>query len=63
MDIATAISGVLQERNALQQPEGVSNPTYMSEHMQLLEQYNSALEVSVSQSGIKHIIQEAHNQI
>lgn len=44
MDIATAIAGVLQERSALQQPEGVSSPTYISLHMQTLAQYNSALE-------------------
>ena len=123
MDIATAISGVLTERSALQQPEALSAPSYISEHMQRLSQYNSALEeclgdvqkevevreatlfkkytkedkmsvnaaekqikyelaadkaeitritrlvnsswrfISVSQSRIKHLIQEAQNQI
>lgn len=44
MNKATATSGMLQERHALQEPEGVSSPTYISEHMQLLAQYTSALE-------------------
>jgi hypothetical protein len=47
MDIETAIAGVLQERSALQQPEGLSSPTYISEHMQALAQFNSALEECV----------------
>lgn len=44
MDKALAIKGVLEERNALRQPMGVSSPTYISEHMQLLAQYTSALD-------------------
>ena len=122
MDLATATAGVLQERGALQQPQGVSSPSYISEHMQLLTQYASALEerleemeanlkkreaklfkeyrtkglsanasevqtkydvaednaevvrvirlcssswrlISSSQSRVKHLIEEAHNQI
>lgn len=59
MDLATAISGVLQERNALQQPEGISNPTYMSEHMQLLAQYNSALEERVGDEQKELEVREA----
>lgn len=49
MDIEVAISGVLTERSALQQPEGVSLPSYISEHMQRLSQYTSALEERVGQ--------------
>lgn len=44
MDIETSIAGVLQERGALQQPEALSAPSYISEHMQRLSQYTSALE-------------------
>lgn len=50
MDIELAISGVLTERSALQQPEGVSHPTYISEHMQRLSQYNSSLEENLAQA-------------
>lgn len=49
MKLATAIAGVLQERGALQEKEGVSSPSYISEHMQLLTQYNSALEENLSE--------------
>lgn len=59
MDIATAISGVLQERSALQQQEGLSLPSYISEHMQALAQYNSALEECVGNSQKELDIKEA----
>lgn len=39
-----AVEGVIKERKALQQKEAVSNPSYISEHMQRLSQFNSALE-------------------
>lgn len=48
MNLDTAIAGVLQERSALQQKEGISSPSYISEHMQLLTQYNSALEENLA---------------
>lgn len=48
--MATAISGVLTERSALQQSEGLSLPSYISEHMQALGQYNSALEERLGDS-------------
>ncbi len=48
MKLDTALAGVLQERSALQQPEGISSPSYISEHMQLLTQYNSALEENLA---------------
>lgn len=50
MDIATSISGVLTERSLLQQPEAVFSPTYISEHMQRLAQYNSALEENLAEN-------------
>jgi len=59
MDIATAISGVLQERSALQQSEGISNPSYISEHMQKLSQYNSALDERLGEEEKKIDIKEA----
>lgn len=59
MKIETAIAGVLSERSALQQPEAVSSPSYISEHMQLLSQYNSALEERVGDSQKEVEIREA----
>lgn len=59
MDIATAISGVLQERSALQQSEGISNPSYISEHMQRLSQYNSALDERLGDEEKKIDVKEA----
>ncbi len=49
MKIDTAIAGVLQERGALQNMEGTPNPSYLSEHMHLLSQYNSILEERVGE--------------
>jgi len=49
MKLDTAVAGVLQERGALQQPQGISSPSYISEHMQLLTQYNSALEENLAE--------------
>ncbi len=49
MELATATAGVLQERGALQQPQGISSPPYISEHMQLLTQYTSALEENLAE--------------
>jgi hypothetical protein len=50
MNIATAISGVLTERSALQQTEALFSPTYISEHMQRLAQYTSALEENLAEN-------------
>lgn len=59
MNIDTAIAGVLQERAALQNMEGTPNPTYLSEHMQLLSQYNSVLEERVGDEKKKLDIRES----
>lgn len=59
MDLATAIAGVLQERSALQQEEGVSNPGYISEHMQRLVQFNSVLEEKLGEEEKKLELEEA----
>lgn len=59
MNLATALSGVLTERNALQQPEGISLPSYISEHMQRLSQFTSALDICVGEEEKKVAVQEA----
>lgn len=59
MNLDTAIAGVLQERSALQQMEGTPNPSYLSEHMQLLSQYNSVLEERVGDEKKKLELREA----
>lgn len=59
MDLATAIAGVLQERSALQQEEGISNPSYISEHMQRLVQFNSVLEEKLGEEESKLEKEEA----
>lgn len=59
MKIDAAIAGVLQERGALQDMEGTPNPSYLSEHMHLLSQYNSILEERVGEERKKLEIREA----
>lgn len=59
MELATAIAGVLQERSSLQQEEGVSNPSYISEHMQRLVQYNAVLEERIGEEEKKIELEEA----
>lgn len=59
MDLEVAIAGVLQERSALQQPEGLSNPSYISEHMQALSQYVAALDDAVREEEKKLDIHES----
>lgn len=44
MLLATALKGMQEARNSLQQKEGVSNPSYISEHTQRLAQYTGAVE-------------------
>ena len=59
MDIETAIASVLAERRALQQHEYISSPTYISEHMYLLTQYNSSLEERLAEKEKKIKLKEA----
>lgn len=40
---------MLDARNSLQQKEAVSTPTYISEHMQRLAQYTSAVEENLAE--------------
>ena len=58
MDIETAIAGVQKERNALQTSEGLS-PSYISEHMYLLTQYNGSLEEALAEEEKKLELHEA----
>lgn len=44
MNIATAKASVLKERTALEDSQGLSNPSYISEHMQALSQYVAILD-------------------
>ena len=44
MNIDTAISGMMQAREALQEAESLSSPTYISDNMYRLAQYVSAVE-------------------
>jgi len=44
MNLATAKASVLKERTALEDSQGLSNPSYISEHMQALSQYVAILD-------------------
>jgi chromosome segregation ATPase len=44
MDIEAAKARVLKERTALEDSQGLSNPSYISEHMQALSQYVAILD-------------------
>ena len=59
MKLATANAGVLKERGALQEPQGISSPSYISEHMQLLTQYTSALEENLAELEAKLEVTES----
>ena len=59
MKLDTALAGVLQERAALQKMEGTPNPSYLSEHMQVLSQYTSILEERVGEEKKKLEIRES----
>lgn len=48
MLLATAVQGMLDARNALQQPEGVSMPVFISEQIQRLAQYTGAIEETLA---------------
>jgi len=59
MKIEVAVKGVLQERGALQKMGGTPQPTYISEHMYLLSQFNSALEECLAEEEKKLELREA----
>ena len=45
MDLQTAIDGMLRIRKALDSPEGLSSPTFISEKIQELAQYVGVIEI------------------
>ena len=59
MKLDAALAGVLEERGALQKMGGTPNPSYLSEHMQVLSQYTSILEERVGEEKKKLEIREA----
>jgi hypothetical protein len=50
MLLATAKKGMLEARSALAKSEGVSLPSYISEHTQRLAQYTGSVEESLAKS-------------
>ena len=50
MLLATSLKGMLEARDALQKPEGISLPVYISEHTQRLAQYTGAVEEVLAES-------------
>jgi hypothetical protein len=59
MLLTTALTGMLEARGALQKPEGVSNPTYISEQTQRLAQYTGAVEEILASDEADLIIKES----
>ena len=59
MDQSTAISGMLKEREALNSPEGLSSPTYISERIQTLATYVGILELILADKESDLTIKEA----
>lgn len=59
MDLQTAITGMLQMRKALQQSEGLSSPTFISEKIQILAQYVGAIEIILSDKESDLTVKEA----
>lgn len=59
MLLTTAVKGMLDARTALQQPEGVSNPSYISEQIQKLAQYTGVVEEALAQEESDLVIKES----
>lgn len=60
MLLATAVKGMMEARNALQQkPEGISMPTFISEQIQTLAQYTGAIEEILAEDEAKLVKDEA----
>jgi hypothetical protein len=59
MNIETAVNGMLQIRNALNSPEGVSSPTFISEKIQTLAQYVGVIENILAENEYALAIAEA----
>lgn len=59
MLLTTALKGMLDARTALQKPEGVSLPTYISEQTQRLAQYSGAVEEILAEDEADLITKES----
>lgn len=59
MLLATALTGMLDARNALQKPEGISLPSYISEQIQKLAQYTGAVEEILAKEEAELVKNEA----
>lgn len=59
MELSTAITGMLDTRKALDTPQGLSSPTYISEQIQTLAQYVGVIELIVADKESDLTIKEA----
>jgi hypothetical protein len=59
MELKTAIEGMLTVRAELQQPEGVSLPTFISEKIQILAQFVGVIEITLAEKEELLAINEA----
>lgn len=59
MDLTTAIAGMLETRNALNSPEGISLPTFISEKIQILAQFVGVIEITLAEKEESLAINEA----
>lgn len=59
MGLDTAIAGMLETRNALNTPEGISTPTFISEKIQILAQYVGVVENIIAEKEEDLVIKEA----
>lgn len=59
MELSTAVKGMLQEREALNSPEGLSSPTFISERIQTLAQYVGVIELELAEKESQTTIAEA----
>lgn len=59
MLLTTALKGMSEARNSLQSSEGVSNPTFISEHTQGLAQYTGAVEEVLAEDEADLVIKSS----
>ena len=59
MNLSAAIAGMMETREALNSPEGLSSPTFISEKIQTLAQYVGVIEMHLAELESDLTIQEA----
>jgi hypothetical protein len=59
MELSTAIEGMLKHRKALDTPQGLSSPTYISEQIQAMAQYVGNIELILADKESDLVIKEA----